>query len=119
MVNVKSTLTYVVISTFFILIFGELISVFIADNPVFLQHWLAIFIYYLFITFIFSLFIFRIPPLFVPLIFFLCGVIMETFVFRNIKGLTDILGVLFFGIQYIALFGVPYIITKKFIKTNI
>ena len=113
MVNVKIILTYVLTGTLITTIFGELLAVYLAGNTIFLQYWLPITLYYVAATFVFSLFVFKMPPLLVPLVFFIYGVVMETFVFGNIKGLTDIPGVLFFGNQYIALFGLPYVITKK------
>jgi hypothetical protein len=48
--------------------------------------------------------------------FFCFGVIAEMLVFGNIRGPTDLPGILFFGIQYIALFGTPYLITKRVLK---
>ena len=109
----KNIIIYTILGTLFPILFGELIAVFIANNSIFLTFWQVITIYYIITAFIFSLFIFRIPSLIVVGIFFLFGVIMETFVFKNIHGFADFIGILFFGNQYIALFGIPYLITKK------
>ncbi len=116
MANIKLNIVYILVSTIFIILFGELLAVFLAGNPVFLNHWFVITLYYFVITFIFSLFVFRLKSLVIVPIFFVYGVIAETFIFGNIKGLTDIVGILFFGNQYIALFGIPYILTKKILK---
>lgn len=113
MSNIKLFLMYILTGTLFTVLYGEIIPVFIADNTIFLDFWVVITLYYIFTTFVFSLFIFRIPPLFVIIAFFFYGTIMEMFVFRNIHGLMDFLGILFFGNQYIALFGIPYLITKR------
>src|SRR3989344_6823026 len=113
MADVKTIMIYVITGTLVTVLFGELTAVYLAGNPVFLEYWFPITLYYAVATFVFSLFIFKIPPICVPLMFFIYGVVIETFVFGNIKGLADILGVLFFCNQYIALFGMPYIITKK------
>jgi hypothetical protein len=116
MVNFKIKLLYMVFAIPIVLVFGEIMPIFIANNPTFIQHPIAITIYYLLITFIFSLFIFRISPLAVVMAFFCFGVIAEMLVFGNIRGPTDLPGILFFGIQYIALFGTPYLITKRVLK---
>lgn len=109
----KKTLIYTILGALFPILYGEVLAIFLANNPIFRTYWLVISIYYIITAFIFSLFIFKIPPLVVVGVFFIFGVIMEMLVFKNIHGLTDWLGILFFGNQYIALFGIPYLITNK------
>ena len=113
MVNWKQTLTYVITGTLFTILYAELIAVYLTGNPIFTNSPYAITVYYILVTFIFSLFIFKVKPLWAVFTFFIYGIIVETFLFRNITGP---LGVFFFGNQYISIFGVPYLITKRILR---
>jgi hypothetical protein len=41
------------------------------------------------------------------------GIAVELLLFKNIRGITDIPGVLFFGLFYVFLFGTPVWIVKR------
>jgi hypothetical protein len=77
-----------------------------------LQYPLAFLIYYGILSGIFAVLVTRSVPLSL-VVFFLYGVAAELLLFGNIRGISDIPGILFFGLFYLFLFGMPVWIVKK------
>lgn len=97
----------------FSILFGEVIGPLIAGHALpILLYPLQMIAYYGAISLIFAFVARKLgkPSL---AIFFIYGVLAEMFLFHNITGPTDILGILFFGLFYVFLFGVPIWIVKR------
>lgn len=111
----KITISYWIIAWFFSILFGEIIGPLIARNPLpILQFPIAFIIYYGILSFAFSYLFYQLKSDYrVYLVIFIYGVIAELFLFKNINGFSDILGILFFGLFYVFLFGLPYLISAK------
>jgi hypothetical protein len=101
----------------FSILFGEIIGPLIAGHalPLF-QFFIPFVIYYGLLSFVFALFANRIKVWKSLAIFFVYGVIAEMLLFKNVKGIFDIAGILFFGLFYVFLFGVPLWFARKIVK---
>ena len=107
---------YVIGALLFSLFFGEIIGPSIAGNPLpLLQFPVQFIIYYFILSLIFG-WLFKKLGRWNLIIIFLYADLAEWLLFHNIKGPTDIPGILFFGFFYLFLFGVPYWISKKLAK---
>lgn len=97
----------------FSILFGEIVGPLIAGHAIpLLLYPLQMFAYYGALSLIFA---FAAQKLGKPslAIFFIYGVIAEMFLFHNITGPADIPGILFFGLFYVFLFGVPIWMAKR------
>jgi hypothetical protein len=104
---------YVISALIFSLLFGEVLGPMIAKHPLpLLQFPIQFIVYYFVLATIFG-WLFKKMGSWTLIIIFAYGVLAEWLLFTNIKGLTDIPGILFFGLFYLFLFGVPYWISKK------
>ncbi len=115
----KSYPIYWILAVVFALVFGEFLPGIASQNSVFFQHPIPITLYYMILCGVFALIAHRLSLLGSEIIFFAYGVLVELFVFGNIHGPLDILGIGFFGLLYIVLFGAPIIVTEKILNKKI
>jgi hypothetical protein len=100
-------------ATAFSILFGEIVGPLLAHHPLpILQHPLAFLIYYAILSAVFAIIVPRSVQASL-IVFFVYGIAAELLLFKNIRGITDILGVLFFGLFYVFLFGTPVWIVKR------
>ncbi len=110
----RDQVLYWVTATAFSILFGEIIGPLLAGNPlIILQYPVAFLIYYAIISAGFAMIIRRSLQASL-IVFFVYGVVAELLLFKNIRGITDIPGILFFGFFYVFLFGTPLWIVQIF-----
>ena len=107
---IKRIIGYWIIAWLFTVIFGEVITGVISNNPVFFQNWFAITIYYGVLTFIFSLLFSKIKYWIVLIITFIYGGLVEVLFFKGISIFVAA------GLFYIFLFSTPYWIVTRIYK---
>lgn len=92
---------------FFSILFGEMILPALAGHPLpIFAYPVAFFLYYGFLSLIFAFIYLKFGTRALT-VFFVYGVVVEMFLFGNIKGPADIPGILFFGLLYVFLFWTP------------
>lgn len=104
---------YWIFSWIFAVLFGEIITGLISQNPMFFENALPITLYYGVLCFIFAFLVTRFQTRSALIIFFVYGVLVELYLFHNIKGWGDLVGIIFFGLLYIFLFGLPLYLIKR------
>jgi len=109
----KEMVLYWITATVFSILSGEIAGLPLARHPLpILEYPVAFIIYYGMLSGIFAALIARSVPISL-VVFFLYGIAAELLLFNNIAGITDILGVLFFGAFYVFIFGTPVWIVKR------
>ncbi|MFH1803194.1 MAG: hypothetical protein ABH864_07165 [archaeon] len=115
----KEFLFYWIFSWIFVVFFGEFLAGIVApilnngQGGTFFIYPIQIIIFYGFANLIIAFALKFIPKKLVIMVFFIYGAILEMVLWRNVKGPTDIIGIIFFGLLYVFLYGVPYWITKR------
>lgn len=105
--------TYWVIAFIYSVLLGEIILPSIVGHPLpLLDHPVGMLAYYAVLSLAMAYLIRKIGIRRSLVGFFVYGVVAEWLFFKNVQGLTDIPGVLFFGGLYVFLFGVPYLLVK-------
>ena len=96
---------YAIVGTIFAVGVGEVfLATMIAGSTAILDHTIPLVAYYFVLSLAFGIVLTMVSFRKMLVVFFIYGVIAETFLFRNITALP---GVLFFGVLYVFLFGVP------------
>jgi hypothetical protein len=109
----RDQVLYWATATVFSILFGEIISPMLAHHPLpILQYPVAFLIYYAILSAVFAIIVQRSVQASL-IVFFVYGVVAELLLFNNIRGITDIPGILFFGLFYVFLFGTPIWIARK------
>lgn len=106
-----SVLTWLT-ATAFSLFFGEIVGPVLAHHPLpLLMFPVPFLIYYAILSGVFTVVVTRSARLALAFMF-LYGVSAELLLFHTIQGISDIPGILFFGLFYVFLFGMPVFIVK-------
>ncbi|MDO8625444.1 MAG: hypothetical protein Q7R47_05150 [Candidatus Diapherotrites archaeon] len=114
----RTFIAYWILAVLTALVFGEILPGIASQNGVFFQHPIPITIYYVVLCFLFAHLVHHVRLLHSEIVFFFYGALVEMLVFGNVHGPFDILGIVFFGLLYVFLFGAPWLITQKIVKTD-
>lgn len=110
----RDQVLYWATATAFSILFGEIIGPLLAHHPLpVLQYPVAFIAYYAILSAVFAIIVQRSVQVSL-IVFFVYGVVAELLLFQNIRGITDIPGILFFGLYYVFLFGTPLWIVQEF-----
>jgi len=100
----KRIVAYWLLAWIFTIIFGEVLTGIISNNPSFFQNAFPITIYYGVITYIFAFLFSKMKYWIVLIIVFIYGALVELLFFKGINVF------LVAGLFYVFLFGTPYLI---------
>jgi len=105
--NTKRLIAYWLAAWAFSILFGEIILPALVGHalPIF-TYTVAFLIYYGILSLVFAFFVVEFGTRSL-IVFFVYGVVVEMFLFGNIKGPKDVPGILFFGLLYVFLFWTP------------
>ena len=105
---------YWLLSWLLSVLFGEVfLSGIVAGNPAPFLYFGPFLVYYGILCFIFANIVTRAKFAHSLAVFFVSGYLLELLVFRNITSPLDVPGIIFFGLLYVLLFGLPWLAAGK------